>query len=132
MTTSALQIFAIMIGGSVGAAMRFMVSNGVYSLLGREFPYGTLAVNIIGSFFMGLLTVMILERGDFDPLIKLAILVGFLGSFTTFSTFSMDTLALINDGALLRAFINMIANVVICVSAVWLGMILAKHSYLNP
>lgn len=132
MTTSALQIFAIMIGGAIGAAMRFMVSNGVYSLLGREFPYGTLAVNIIGSFFMGLLTVMILERGDFDPLIKLAILVGFLGSFTTFSTFSMDTLALINDGALLRAFINMIANVVICVSAVWLGMILAKHSYLNP
>ena len=132
MTTSALQIFAIMIGGAIGAAMRFMVSNGVYSLLGREFPYGTLAVNIIGSFFMGLLTVMILERGDFDPLIKLAILVGFLGSFTTFSTFSMDTLALINDGALLRAFINMLANVVICVSAVWLGMILAKHSYLNP
>lgn len=132
MTTSALQIFAIMIGGAIGAAMRFMVSNGVYSLLGREFPYGTLAVNIIGSFLMGLLTVMILERGDFDPLIKLAILVGFLGSFTTFSTFSMDTLALINDGALLRAFINMIANVVICVSAVWLGMILAKHSYLNP
>jgi len=127
MTTSALQIFAIMIGGAIGAAMRFMVSNGVYSLLGREFPYGTLAVNIIGSFFMGLLTVMILERGDFDPLIKLAILVGFLGSFTTFSTFSMDTLALINDGALLRAFINMIANVVICVSAVWLGMILAKQ-----
>ena len=116
-----------MIGGAIGAALRFILSNGVYSLLGREFPYGTLAVNIIGSFFMGLLTVMILERGDFDPLIKLAILVGFLGSFTTFSTFSMDTLALINDGALLRAFVNMIGSVVVCVSAVWLGMILAKQ-----
>ena len=127
MTLSALQIFAIMIGGAIGAALRFILSNGVYSLLGREFPYGTLAVNIIGSFFMGLLTVMILERGDVDPFIKLAILVGFLGSFTTFSTFSMDTLALINEGALIRAFINMVGSVVVCISAVWLGMILAKQ-----
>ena len=127
MTSSLSQIFAIMMGGAVGAAMRFIVSNGVYSLFGREFPYGTLAVNIIGSFFMGLLTVVLLERGDYDPLIKLAILVGFLGSFTTFSTFSLDTLALINEGALIRAFINMIGSVVVCVSAVWLGMVLAKQ-----
>ena len=127
MTNSVLQIFAIMIGGAIGAAMRFIVANGVYNALGREFPYGTLAVNIIGSFLMGLLTVILLEKGDFDPLIKLAILVGFLGSFTTFSTFSLDTLTLINDGALGRAFLNMISSVVVCVSAVWLGMILAKQ-----
>jgi len=127
MTTSILQIFAIMIGGAIGAALRFMVSNGVYNVLGRDFPYGTLAVNIIGSFFMGLLTIMLLERGDFDPLFKLAILVGFLGSFTTFSTFSLDTLSLINDGALIRAFINMVGSVVVCVSAVWLGMMVAKQ-----
>ncbi|RTZ64400.1 MAG: fluoride efflux transporter CrcB [Aquificaceae bacterium] len=122
-----LQIFAIMIGGAIGAALRFMVSNGVYNVLGRDFPYGTLAVNIIGSFFMGLLTILLLERGDFDPLFKLAILVGFLGSFTTFSTFSLDTLSLINDGALIRAFINMVGSVVVCVSAVWLGMMVAKQ-----
>ncbi|HIO91223.1 MAG TPA: fluoride efflux transporter CrcB [Leucothrix mucor] len=127
MTTSVSQIFAIMIGGAIGAAMRFIVSNGIYKLLGREFPYGTLAVNVIGSFLMGLLTVVLLERGDFDPLIKLAILVGFLGSFTTFSTFSMDTLTLINEGALSRAFLNMISSVIVCVTAVWLGMILAKQ-----
>jgi len=127
MTTSILQIFAIMIGGAIGAALRFMVSNGVYNVLGRDFPYGTLAVNIIGSFFMGLLTILLLERGDFDPLFKLAILVGFLGSFTTFSTFSLDTLSLINDGALIRAFINMVGSVVVCVSAVWLGMMVAKQ-----
>ena len=127
MTTSILQIFAIMIGGAIGAALRFMVSNGVYNVLGRDFPYGTLAVNVIGSFFMGLLTIMLLERGDFDPLFKLAILVGFLGSFTTFSTFSLDTLSLINDGALIRAFINMVGSVVVCVSAVWLGMMVAKQ-----
>ena len=126
MTASAIQIFAIMIGGALGAAMRYLVSNGFYALLGRDFPYGTLAVNVIGSFLMGMLTVMLVERGDVDPLVKLAILVGFLGAFTTFSTFSMDTLVLINEGAFTKAFINMVGSVLICVSAVWLGMIAAR------
>ncbi|MCK5917615.1 MAG: fluoride efflux transporter CrcB [Cocleimonas sp.] len=122
-----LQIVAIMIGGALGAAMRYLVSNGFYSLLGRDFPYGTLAVNVIGSFLMGVLTVLLIDREEIDPLIKLAILVGFLGSFTTFSTFSMDTLVLINEGALSRAFFNILANMVICVSAVWLGMVITKQ-----
>lgn len=126
MTLSAVQIFAIMIGGALGAAMRYLVSNGFYALLGRDFPYGTLAVNVIGSFLMGVLTVILVERGDIDPIIKLAILVGFLGAFTTFSTFSMDTLVLINEGAFTKAFINMVGSVLICVSAVWLGMITAR------
>ena len=127
MTLSVLQIFSIMVGGALGAAMRYLVSNGVYAALGRDFPYGTLAVNVIGSFLMGLLTVILVERGDVDPLIKLAILVGFLGAFTTFSTFSMDTLVLINNGALTRALLNMLGSVLICVAAVWLGMIVAKQ-----
>ncbi len=127
MSQSISQIMAIMIGGALGAAMRYLVSNGFYSLLGRDFPYGTLAVNVIGSFLMGVLTVLLIDRGEIDPLIKLAILVGFLGSFTTFSTFSMDTLVLINEGALSRAFLNMLTNVVVCVSAVWLGMVITKQ-----
>ena len=127
MSQSISQIIAIMIGGALGAAMRYLVSNGFYSLLGRDFPYGTLAVNVIGSFLMGVLTVLLIDRGEVDPLIKLAILVGFLGSFTTFSTFSMDTLVLINEGALSRAFLNMLTNVVVCVSAVWLGMVITKQ-----
>jgi CrcB protein len=127
MSQSISQIIAIMIGGALGAAMRYLVSNGFYSLLGRDFPYGTLAVNVIGSFLMGVLTVLLIDRGEIDPLVKLAILVGFLGSFTTFSTFSMDTLVLINDGALSRAFLNMLTNVVVCVSAVWLGMVITKQ-----
>ena len=116
-----------MIGGALGAVMRYLVSNGFYSLLGRDFPYGTLAVNVIGSFLMGVLTVLLIDRGEVDPLIKLAVLVGFLGSFTTFSTFSLDTLVLINEGALSRAFLNMLANVLVCVSAVWLGMVITKQ-----
>ena len=120
-------MIAIMIGGAMGAAMRYLVSNGIYSLLGREFPYGTLFVNVLGSFLMGLLTVLLIEKGNIDPLIKAAILVGFLGAFTTFSTFSIDTLALINKGALSYAFLNMIASVIICVSAVWFGIFIAKQ-----
>ena len=127
MTQSIPQIMAIMIGGALGAVMRYLVSNGFYSLLGRDFPYGTLAVNVIGSFLMGVLTVLLIDRGEVDPLIKLAVLVGFLGSFTTFSTFSLDTLVLINEGALSRAFLNMLANVLVCVSAVWLGMVITKQ-----
>lgn len=127
MTQSIPQIMAIMIGGALGAVMRYLVSNGFYSLLGRDFPYGTLAVNVIGSFLMGVLTVLLIDRGEVDPLIKLAVLVGFLGSFTTFSTFSIDTLVLINEGALSRAFLNMLANVLVCVSAVWLGMVITKQ-----
>jgi CrcB protein len=127
MAQSALQIFAIMLGGALGAALRYLVSNGIYAVLGREFPYGTLAVNSIGSFLMGLLTVLLVERAEIDPLFKLAVLVGFLGAFTTFSTFSMDTLSLINDGALGRAFLNMLSNVIVCVFATWLGMVIAKQ-----
>lgn len=127
MSQSILQIFTIMCGGAFGAALRYLLSNGVYVLLGRDFPYGTLAVNVIGSFLMGLLTVILVERAEVDPLFKMAILVGFLGSFTTFSTFSMDTLSLINEGALSRAFLNMISNVIVCVSATWFGMVIAKQ-----
>ncbi len=127
MSSSIFNMIAIMIGGAMGAAMRYLVSNGIYSLLGREFPYGTLFVNVLGSFLMGLLTVLLIEKGNIDPLIKAAILVGFLGAFTTFSTFSIDTLALINKGALSYAFLNMIASVIICVSAVWFGIFIAKQ-----
>ena len=127
MSSSIFNMIAIMIGGAMGAAMRYLVSNGIYSLLGREFPYGTLFVNVLGSFLMGFLTVLLIEKGNIDPLIKAAILVGFLGAFTTFSTFSIDTLALINKGALSYAFLNMIASVIICVSAVWFGIFIAKQ-----
>lgn len=121
------QIFGIMLGGAFGAILRYFVSNGIYAWLGRGFPYGTLAVNVIGSFLMGILTLLLIEKGGVSEAVKLALLVGFLGAFTTFSTFSMDTLNLINQGQLLRAFLNMFFNVGICVFAVWAGVIIAKQ-----
>jgi len=121
-----LQILAIAGGGAVGAVARFLVSTGVYRLLGRDFPWGTLAVNVIGSFSMGLLFVLLLERSLIGPEARAAILVGFLGSFTTFSTFSLETLTLVEQGETLRALLNVAASVLLCVVACWAGIIAAR------
>lgn len=122
-----LQLMAIALGGGVGAVSRFLVSTQVYAWFGRGFPYGTLAVNVLGSFLMGVLAIWLLERSMADPLWRAAVLVGFLGAFTTFSTFSMETLMLIEDGETLRAVFNMLLSVTSCVLAAWLGVILARQ-----
>ena len=93
-----LQILAIAGGGALGAVARFGVSTSVYRWLGRDFPWGTLAVNGLGSFAMGLLFVLLLERALLAPELRAAVLIGFLGSFTTFSTFSLETLTLVEQG----------------------------------
>lgn len=121
-----LQTFVIALGGAIGALMRFWVSSGFYALLGRDFPYGTLAVNLIGSLLMGFLSIWILEKA-LAPEWKMAVLVGFLGAFTTFSTFSLDTLVLLEDGAYYKALLNIMSNVFLCIIAVWFGMLLAKQ-----
>ena len=121
-----LQILAIAGGGAVGAVARFLVSTGVYRLFGRDFPWGTLAVNVFGSFGMGLLFVLLLERSLIGPEARAAILVGFLGSFTTFSTFSLETLTLVEQGEMLRALLNVAVSVLLCVAACWAGIIAAR------
>ncbi len=121
-----LQILAIAGGGAVGAVARFLVSTGVYRLLGRDFPWGTLAVNVIGSFGMGLLFVLLLERSLMAPEYRTAILVGFLGSFTTFSTFSLETLTLVEQGEALRAMLNVAISVMLCLVACWAGIVAAR------
>lgn len=116
-----------MLGGALGAVMRYLVANWIYAYLGRDFPYGTLSVNIIGSFLMGLLTILIMQKSAIDPAVKLAIMVGFLGAFTTFSTFSIDTLNLLEKGAIALATLNIFISVTSCIAAVWLGILLGKQ-----
>lgn len=110
----------------MGAVARFGVSTGVYAMMGRSFPYGTLAVNVFGSLFMGLLYVMLIERLSLSPEFRAILLIGFLGSFTTFSTFSMETLSLIEQAQLLKAAVNIIASVALCLLATWFGIIVAR------
>ena len=121
------QILAIAAGGSIGAVMRYLVSTGVYNYLGRGFPYGTLAVNVLGSLLMGLLYELFLQRLSVSPEVRAVLLVGFLGAFTTFSTFSIETITLIEQGDLFKAVVNMLASVILCVVAAWLGLQLARQ-----
>ena len=122
-----LQLAAIAGGGAIGALLRFWISNGVYSFMGRDFPYGTLAVNIIGSFAMGIGFIVLVERAALAPEWRAFLLVGLLGALTTFSTFSIETLNLIESGALAKAAINMVGSVLVCVIAVWGGVLLARQ-----
>jgi len=121
------QILVIMLGGSLGALMRFIVSSSVAEKFGNSFPYGTLAVNVLGSFIMGFLAMFLVERIGIDPLLRLGIFVGFLGAFTTFSTFSMETFNLLEQGDILRAVMNMFISVILSILAVWLGILLGKQ-----
>jgi len=121
------QLIAIAAGGAAGALLRFWVANGVYQLLGRGFPYGTLAVNVLGSLAMGLLYVLLLERSTASPELRAALLVGFLGAFTTFSTFSIETFNLIEQAELFKAGLNMLLSVSACLIACWFGLVIGRQ-----
>lgn len=114
----------IFFGAGVGGVCRYWVSSAVYGLLGNEFPYGTLIVNISGCLVMGLLSGFILERElSAAPQIRALLLIGLLGGYTTFSSFSIETIYLIENGHWVSGFMNMLASVVICVAAAGLGLI---------
>jgi CrcB protein len=118
---------AIAAGGAIGALFRYWVSIGVHRLAGTGFPYGTLAVNVAGSLLMGALYVLFIERMDVDPMWRGALFIGLLGSFTTFSTFSMETLNLLENGESLRAAVNVAASVALCIGACWIGVVAGRQ-----
>ncbi|MEN8214626.1 MAG: fluoride efflux transporter CrcB [Pseudomonadota bacterium] len=120
------QLLMVGIGGAIGAIGRYGLSTWVYSLTGRAFPWGTLVVNLLGSLLMGFLSVWLLERMPLSTEMRALLMVGILGAFTTFSTFSLETLVLLEEGAVVKAGINMTASVIICVFAAWLGTLAAK------
>jgi CrcB protein len=122
-----LQLFAIAVGGAIGAVLRFGLSTSVYRWLGRDFPYGTLTVNVIGSLLVGFLATLFIDRLMLSVEWRTAILVGFIGAFTTFSTFSLETLALMENGEPLRALLNILLSVVLCLSATWIGLTLGRQ-----
>ncbi len=126
-----LQLFAVALGGAVGTMLRYLASSGIYLWLGRGFPYGTLAVNLIGSFLIGLMTeTLILQRLAIALEYRTAILVGVMGGFTTFSTFSLETFYLLEQGQIGKAGLNVAASVFGCLLAVWAGLAVGKGLFL--
>jgi CrcB protein len=121
------QLVAIAAGGACGALLRFWLSSSVYAWVGRDFPYGTLAVNVLGSLAMGLLFTLFVERLAWDPWLRNGLTVGVLGAFTTFSTFSMETLNLLEQAEYARALANVLLSVLAALAACWLGVLLARQ-----
>ena len=120
-------ILYIAIGGAVGSVLRYLVSIGIHALLGRGFPYGTLTVNVIGSFAMGIVYVILLERLSESAELRALLLIGLLGAFTTFSAFSIETFNLLEGGEIMKAALNVLLSVIICLLAVWTGIILGRQ-----
>lgn len=120
-----LTICYVAIGGALGTVARYLLNLGITTRTGDLFPWGTLTINIIGSFVIGLFAALTGPAGRVvaSPDARLFVLVGLCGGFTTFSSFSLQTLALFEAGEPLRAGANVIASVVLCLIAVWLGSI---------
>lgn len=117
----------IALAGSFGAMARFAMINWVTHHLGRAFPYGTLTVNILGSALMGFLGVYLLQKFHIAPEYRVAILTGFLGAFTTMSTFSIDSLTLIERDQWVMASLYIVVTVVVCIAAARGGMLMAER-----
>lgn len=120
-------VLAIAVGGAVGSVLRFWMSNGVHAIAGRGFPFGTLSVNVLGCLLMGFLFMLFVDRLTSDTVWRAGILIGVLGGFTTFSSFSIETFNLIEEGELLKAGLNALLSVVLCVAATWVGAVLARQ-----
>lgn len=123
-----INTFLIFLGAGLGGVLRYWVSTSIYWILGRQFPYGTLVVNVTGSFLMGLLFVFILERADRLGLqLRALLLIGFLGGYTTFSSFSIETFNLLESAKWFNAGLNVLSNVVLCLLFTWIGVIGARQ-----
>jgi CrcB protein len=125
MNTMTMYIF-IALGGATGACLRYFLSQLMLQWFGKGFPFGTLLVNIIGSFSLGFL-YSLLEQGQLEAALwRTTIGIGFLGALTTFSTFSVDTLMLFQQGLWFKAALNVTLNILCCLFAAWLGTQLVK------
>lgn len=121
-----LKLLVIGCGGFIGAVLRYLVSGLVQNLSGSiRFPFGTLAVNVIGCLLIGLLVYLVETRSMLSVTVRMFVFIGLLGSFTTFSTFGNETLELLRDSKTTLALLNAGAQLILGLAAVWLGRMIA-------
>jgi len=124
----AFQIYLfVAIGGAIGASMRYFVLQLTTNLLGKSFPFGTLAVNVLGSFVLGLVYAFLQQDSGENTGLRVLVGFGLIGAFTTFSTFSLDTVLLIQQGELIKASLNVFFNVTVCIISVWLAFLIYQR-----
>ena len=115
---------AVAIGGALGSVARYALSSWIFDITSHKFPYATLIVNVAGSFVMGILFVVVVERAALPAEMRSLLMIGFIGAFTTFSAFSLDALGLWQNGHVLMSVIYMITAVILCLvaisTAIWL------------
>ncbi len=120
-----LKLLYVGVGGFFGAVLRYWISGWVYQLTGTDFPYGTLVVNLIGAFLLGVFMAVTLQA-NISTAMRHLVAIGMLGAFTTFSTFSYETLQLLQHGELWRGLLNIGVSIIAGLIAVWLGMLLGR------
>lgn len=119
-------LVAIAIGGALGSLARYGITIGFEEWLGREFPYGIFIANVLGSFAIGVCFVVLFERDVLPEFWRGMLMIGFLGAFTTFSTFSLHTVAMLEEGKLLLAAGYTIGSVVLSIAGAYAGLVMTR------
>ncbi|WP_151670684.1 fluoride efflux transporter CrcB [Nitrincola schmidtii] len=116
-----MHLLAVALGGAIGSLLRYWISGWLNTPEGR-LPVGTLSINVIGSLLMGIAFVLIMEKARLSPELRPLIMTGMLGGFTTFSTFSLEAVSLLNEGHTGAALIYVLLSVILCITALYLGL----------
>ena len=121
-----IKILMAGLGGFFGAILRYVLSTFIYKLFGTDFPYGTFAVNVLGCFLIGFFMGLVDAGVIISPNLRILIAIGFLGGFTTFSSFSYETVELLKAGAWISAVANVVYTILNCLGATWIGEVLSR------
>jgi CrcB protein len=121
-----IHILIAAIGGAIGSSLRYLVSLGAARWVGTGFPLGTLLVNVVGCLIAGLIFGLAEERTGFSPIVRILLLTGFVGGFTTFSTFAVETVTLVQDGTWTLALLNFLANNLAGVTLAFAGIYMGR------
>jgi len=123
-----IRYLMVALGGGLGSVLRFWVGGFVSVRMGTRFPYGTFLINCTASFLIGFIITVLAEKTNWNPNLRFLIPIGFIGGYSTFSTFEYETFRVIQDGQLLTGVLNVVLSVIVGFIAVWLGVAAGRMS----